>query len=175
MKNKCSKVSVLLVICCCLVLSVPGLAQAEWQVLFDAEAVRVLHLTNNPLGNFATSSECQTYWESRSQFEKDHSKCIGFDTATAPVSGESDSESNSTCARAQKSSGDSCCLDSKGEIKGHCPPGYPVFKDVRTDICPNGRCFKYGDDCMKAGWGFCYTCSVCQESSSNNSGRGRRR
>lgn len=171
MKNICSKLSVFLVICCCLSLTLVGLAQAEWQVLFDAEAARVLHLTKNPLGNFATSSKCQAYWESRPQFEKDHSKCIGFDTATAPATNEADS----ICSKAQKSSGDSCCLDSKGEIKGHCPDGYPVFKDVSTDNCPTGRCFKYGDDCMKAGWGFCYTCSVCQDNSSNNSGRGRRR
>lgn len=94
MKTICSKVSVLLVICCCLALSVPGLARAEWQVQFDAEAVRVLHLTNNPLGNFATSAECQVYWESQPQFEKAHSKCVGFDRASAPTPRQSDSESN---------------------------------------------------------------------------------
>jgi hypothetical protein len=74
------------------------------------------------------------------------------------------------CAHAEKSSGDSCCQNTRGETKGYCPEGYPVFKDVSDDTCPNGKCFKYGYDCMKAGWGFCYTCSRCEDSSS-----GRRR
>jgi len=71
-------------------------------------------------------------------------------------------DSNSTCAHAAQSSGDSCCQNSAGETKGYCPEGYPIFKDVKKDECPNGTCYKYLNDCMKAGWGFCYTCSSCE-------------
>ena len=72
-------------------------------------------------------------------------------------------DSTSACAHAAKSSGDSCCRDTAGNTKGYCPEGYPYFKDVITDRCPSGTCYKNGYDCeMGAGFGFCYTCSICK-------------
>ena len=71
-------------------------------------------------------------------------------------------ETNKTCAHETKSSGDSCCQDTAGNTKGYCPEGYPIFKDVITETCPHGTCYKYLIDCTKAGWGFCYTCSSCE-------------
>lgn len=71
-------------------------------------------------------------------------------------------DKNETCAHKEKSSGDSCCQNTRGDTLGYCPEGYPIYKHVSSDACPNGKCYKYRDDCMKAGFGFCYTCSSCK-------------
>jgi hypothetical protein len=58
-----------------------AMAYAEWQIQFDAEADRVLHLGGVTLrGNFATAEECDAYWRSRPAFEQNHSKCVGCDS-----------------------------------------------------------------------------------------------
>jgi hypothetical protein len=55
-----------------------GTAYAQYQIQFDAEANRVMHLGGNTLrGNFATKKACLDYWKSRSAFERNHSKCVG--------------------------------------------------------------------------------------------------
>ncbi len=55
-----------------------GTAYAQYQIQFDAEADRVLHLGGDTLrGNFATKQECIDYWKSRPAFERAHSKCVG--------------------------------------------------------------------------------------------------
>ena len=57
-----------------------GIAYAQWQIQFDAEADRVLRLGGNTLrGNFATKAQCRNYWRSRPAFERNHSKCVGCD------------------------------------------------------------------------------------------------
>jgi hypothetical protein len=72
-------------------------------------------------------------------------------------------EEKGKCARAEKSSGDLCCENTTGTKLGYCPEGYPVYKDIRSEACPNGKCYKNTSDCMKAGLiGFCYTCSRCK-------------
>jgi|GEM_PF-3475963 len=50
---------------------------------------------------------------------------------------------------------DLCCYDTAGHLKGKCPEGYPYYKDGKNE------CYKYLDDCTKAGIGFCYTCGNC--------------
>lgn len=55
-----------------------GTAYAQYQIQFDAEADRVIHLGGDTLrGNFATKPECIDYWKSRPAFERAHSKCVG--------------------------------------------------------------------------------------------------
>ncbi len=70
-------------------------------------------------------------------------------------------DARAVCASNVKSSGYSCCQDTRGETKGYCQPDYTVYKDVRDDKCEYGKCYKDLGDCMRDGWGFCYTCSVC--------------
>ena len=58
-----------------------SIAYAEWQIQYDAEADRVLHLGGDTLrGHFATGEECRNYWRSSPAFEQSHSKCVGYDS-----------------------------------------------------------------------------------------------
>lgn len=71
------------------------IALAEWQIQYDGEANRVLHLGGQTRrGSFATKKQCQAYWESRPSFEQQHSSCVpaGGWSTTAPAGGFSSSE-----------------------------------------------------------------------------------
>ena len=70
----------LVAVCSLLVFFTADLALAEWQIQYDAEANRVLHLGGQTKrGSFATKEQCQAYWESQSYFERQHSRCVGYD------------------------------------------------------------------------------------------------
>jgi hypothetical protein len=63
-------------------------AFAAWQVVFDAEANRVMHMGGNTRrGNFATKDDCMAYWRSRSGFERNHSYCDGYNSGSSGGSG----------------------------------------------------------------------------------------
>lgn len=67
----------LLVVCSLLVFFTADIVLAEWQIQYDAEANRVLHLGGQTKrGSFATKEQCQAYWESRPYFERQHSWCV---------------------------------------------------------------------------------------------------
>ena len=60
-----------------IMLTVSHLAHANWQIRFDSEANRVLHMGGDTLrGNFATKEQCQAYQRSRPAFEQNHSTCV---------------------------------------------------------------------------------------------------
>ena len=66
-----------------IMLTVSHLAYANWQVQFDSEADRVMHMGGDTLrGNFATKAQCQSYQNSRPDFEQKHSWCVGYDDSS---------------------------------------------------------------------------------------------
>lgn len=70
-----------------IMLTVSRLAYADWQIQFDSEADRVLHLRGDTLrGNFATQGQCHNYWRSRPNFEQNHSRCVGYDRESSTSS-----------------------------------------------------------------------------------------
>lgn len=79
-----------------IMLTVSQIAYADWQVQFDSEADRVMHMGGDTLrGNFATKGQCQSYQNSRPAFEQNHSKCVGDDRSS---SGSTDTPSGSSSA-----------------------------------------------------------------------------
>lgn len=73
-----------------IIFSLNGVAAAKWQVKFDSEANRVMHMNGDTLrGNFATEKQCQAYQNSRPSFERNHSKCVGSDSSSSGGSGVS--------------------------------------------------------------------------------------
>ncbi|MEK7314154.1 MAG: hypothetical protein AAB065_06715 [Deltaproteobacteria bacterium] len=73
-----------------ILLMVSHLAYADWQIQFDSEADRVMHMGGNTLrGNFATKGQCQSYQNSRPAFEQNHSKCVGYDRSSSGSTGYS--------------------------------------------------------------------------------------
>ncbi|MFH1283013.1 MAG: hypothetical protein ABII27_05055, partial [bacterium] len=67
---------------CCMVLAAiicysNSSAYAQWQIQFDSDANKTLHLGGDTLrGNFATEQECRNYWASRPAYERNHSTCV---------------------------------------------------------------------------------------------------
>ncbi len=52
---------------------------ADFHIQFDAAANRVLRLGGNTIrGNFATRRQAEAYWRSRPQYERAHSKIVGY-------------------------------------------------------------------------------------------------
>lgn len=73
-----------------IMLTVSQIAYADWQVQFDSEANRVMHMGGDTLrGNFATKGQCQSYQNSRPAFEQNHSKCVGYDRSSSGSTGYS--------------------------------------------------------------------------------------
>lgn len=67
----------LLVVCSLLVFFTADIVLAEWQIQYDAEANRVLHLGGQTKrGSFATKEQCEAYRESLPYFERQHSRCV---------------------------------------------------------------------------------------------------
>lgn len=67
---------------CCMVLAAiicysNSLVYAQWQIQFDSDANKTLHLGGDTLrGNFATEQACRDYWASRPAYERNHSTCV---------------------------------------------------------------------------------------------------
>lgn len=53
------------------------IASADWQIQYFGEAARMFGST--PRGNFAKEKECRDYWEHQQKFEKNNSRCVGYD------------------------------------------------------------------------------------------------
>ncbi len=67
----------LLVFLSCLIDCSSSFVYAQWQIEYDQEANRTLHLGGiTRRGNFATKDACQAYWNSRPAYEQAHSKCV---------------------------------------------------------------------------------------------------
>lgn len=88
------------------ILAITHSAFANWQVQFDSEADRVMHMGGDTLrGNFATEAQCQAYQSSRSGFEQNHSRCVGDGGGSDSGSTNTPSGSSST-NRARRGGGD---------------------------------------------------------------------
>jgi hypothetical protein len=73
-----------------IMLTVSHFAYANWQVQFDSEANRVMHMGGDTLrGNFATKEQCQAYQNSRPAFEQNHSTCVGYGGSSSGSTGYS--------------------------------------------------------------------------------------
>jgi hypothetical protein len=67
-----------------IMLMVSQIVYADWQIQFDSEADRVMHMGGDTLrGNFATKGQCQSYQNSRPAFEQNHSWCVGYDRSSS--------------------------------------------------------------------------------------------
>ena len=71
------KILFLFVFLSCIIDCSISFVYAQWQIEYDQEANRTLHLGGvTRRGNFATRDECWAAWNSRPAYEQAHSKCV---------------------------------------------------------------------------------------------------
>ena len=64
-----------------IIICLNGVASADWQIQYYGEAARMFG--SAPRGNFANQSECNAYWKSQPNFERNNSRCVGYDRSSS--------------------------------------------------------------------------------------------
>jgi len=70
-----------------IIICLNGVASADWQIQYYGEAARMFG--SAPRGNFANQSECNAYWKSQPNFERNNSRCVGYDRSSSSSTGYS--------------------------------------------------------------------------------------
>jgi len=72
---------------------------AQWQIQYDQEANKTMHLGGNTLrGNFTTEPACRNYWASRPAYERAHSRCVQTGTMSSGMYGGSNNFAQNVAA-----------------------------------------------------------------------------
>jgi len=64
-----------------IIICLNGVASADWQIQYYGEAARMFG--SAPRGNFANESGCNAYWKSQQNFERNNSRCVGYDRSSS--------------------------------------------------------------------------------------------
>ncbi len=70
-----------------IIICLNGIASADWQIQYYGEAARMFG--SAPRGNFANESGCNAYWKSQQNFERNNSRCVGYDRSSSGSTGYS--------------------------------------------------------------------------------------